>query len=100
MSQQKSKNNFINWELVAANPNNKNWNWKDLFCLWGINIQSIIGFSLIASLYTIYSLNTFVVFFGTILGSFLVYIFSNLIGKPSQKYGLPFVTILRTSLGI
>ena len=99
MSQQKSKNNLINWELVAANPNNKNWNWKDLFCLWGINIQSIIGFSLIASLYTIYSLNTFVVFFGTILGSFLVYIFSNLIGKPSQKYGLPFVTILRTSLG-
>ena len=99
MSQQKSNNNLINWELVAANPNNKNWDWKDLFCFWGVNIQSIIGFSLIASLYTIYSLNTFVVFFGTILGSFLVYIFSNLIGKPSQKYGLPFVTILRTSLG-
>ena len=99
MSQQKSKKNLINWELVAANPNNKNWNWKDLFCFWGINIQSIIGFSLIASLYTIYSLNTFVVFFGTILGSFLVYIFSNLIGKPSQKYGLPFVTMLRSSLG-
>tara|TARA_B100001093_G_C26370584_1_gene818554 strand:- start:43 stop:663 length:621 start_codon:yes stop_codon:yes gene_type:complete len=99
VSQQKSKNNLINWELVAANPNNKNWNWKDLFCFWGVNIQSIIGFSLIASLYTIYSLNTFVVFFGTILGSFIVYICSNLIGKPSQKYGLPFVTILRTSLG-
>ena len=99
MSQQKSKKNLINWELVSANPNNKNWNRKDLFCFWGINIQSIIGFSLIASLYTIYSLNTFVVFFGTILGSFLVYIFSNLIGKPSQKYGLPFVTMLRSSLG-
>ena len=99
MSQQKSKNNLINWELVAANPNNKNWYWKDLFCFWGVNIQSIIGFSLIASLYTIYSLNTFVVFFGTILGSFLVYFFSNLIGKPSQKYGLPFVTMLRSSLG-
>ncbi len=99
MSQQKSKDNLINWELVAANPNNKNWNWKDLFCFWGINIQSIIGFSLIASLYTIYSLNTFVVFFGTMLGSFLVYIFSNLIGKPSQKYGLPFTTMLRSSLG-
>jgi nucleobase:cation symporter-1, NCS1 family len=99
VSQQKSKNNLINWELVAANPNNKNWNWKDLFCFWGVNIQSIIGFSLITSLYTIYSLNTFVVFFGTILGSFLVYIFSNLIGKPSQKYSLPFVTMLRSSLG-
>jgi nucleobase:cation symporter-1, NCS1 family len=99
VTQEKSNNNLINWELVAANPNNKNWNWKDLFCFWGVNIQSIIGFSLIASLYTIYSLNTLVVFFGTILGSFLVYIFSNLIGKPSQKYGLPFVTILRSSLG-
>ena len=100
MSQQKSNNNLINWELVAANPNNKNWDWKDLFCFWGVNIQSIIGFSLIASLYiTIYSLNTLVVFFGTILGSFLVYIFSNLIGKPSQKYSLPFVTMLRSSLG-
>ena len=99
MSQEKSKNNLINWELVAANPNNKNWNWKDLFCFWGVNIQSIIGFSLIASLYTIYSLNTFVVFFGTIFGSFLVFFFSNLIGKPSQKYGLPFVTLLRSSLG-
>jgi NCS1 family nucleobase:cation symporter-1 len=39
------------------------------------------------------------VFFGTILGSFLVYIFSNLIGKPSQKFGLPFVVLLRSSLG-
>ena len=99
MSQQKSKNNLINWELVAVNPNNKNWNWKDLFCFWGINIQSIIGFSLIASLYIIYSLNFFVVFFGTFLGSIFVYLFSNLMGKPSQKYGLPFVTLLRISLG-
>jgi NCS1 family nucleobase:cation symporter-1 len=99
VSQKKISKNVINWELVATNPNNKNWNWKDLFCFWGVNVQSIIGFSLIASLYTIYSLNTFVVLFGTILGSFLVYIFSNLIGKPSQKYGLPFVTLLRSSLG-
>ncbi|MDB3888606.1 cytosine permease [Candidatus Pelagibacter sp.] len=99
MSVQNSKNNLINWELVAANPNNKNWNWKDLFCFWGVNIQSIIGFSLIGSLYSVYNLNTFIVFFGTVLGSVLVYFFSNLIGKPSQKYGLPFATILRTSLG-
>ncbi|SMF74031.1 cytosine permease [Candidatus Pelagibacter sp. HIMB1321] len=99
MSQKKSAENIINWELVAINPNNKVWNWKDLFYFWGVNVQSVIGFSLIASLYTIYSLNFFVVFFGTLLGSLLVYFFSNLIGKPSQKYGLPFATILRTSLG-
>ena len=99
MSQQKSKKTLINWDLVTVNPSNKNWDWKDLFCFWGVNIQSLIGFSLLTSLYLIYELNTFVVLIGTILGSILVYFFSNLIGKPSQKFGLPFVVLLRSSLG-
>ena len=100
MSQQKSNKSLINWDLVSVNPNNKNWDWTDLFCYWGINIQSVIGFSLITSLYLIYELNAFVVFFGTLLGSILVYFFSNWIGKPSQKFGLPFVVLLRSSLGV
>ncbi len=99
MNRPKVKYSLSNWDLVAVNPNYKTWDWKDLFCFWGVNVQSIIGFSLIASLYTIYSLNTFVVFFGTILGSILVYFFSNLIGQPSQKFGLPFAVLLRSSLG-
>jgi nucleobase:cation symporter-1, NCS1 family len=99
MNQPKVKYSLSNWDLVTVNPNYKTWNWKDLFCFWGINIQSVIAFSLIASLYIVYDLNTFVVFFGTILGSFLVYIFSNFIGKPSQKFGLPFAVLLRSSLG-
>ena len=94
-----NKNELINWELVATNPSNKSWNWKDFFCYWGVNIQSVIGFSLIASLYLIYQLNTTVVFLGSILGSILVWFFCNLIGKPSQIHGIPFVVLLRTSLG-
>ena len=90
----------MNWELVSVNPNDKNWDWKDLFYFWGCNIQSVIGFSLIASLYLVYELNVFVVLFGTIIASILVYFLANLIGKPSQKYGLPFPVILRTSFGI
>ena len=100
MSQQNLKNALINWDLVTVNPKNKNWDWKDLFCFWGVSIQSTIGFSLIASLYIVYDLNTFVVLFGTIIGSLLVCLFSNLIGKPSQKFGLPFIVLLRSSLGI
>ena len=100
MSQQKSNKTLINWDLVSVNPNDKNWDWKDLFCFWGVNIQSIIGFSLITSLYLIYDLNALVVFSGTIIGSLFVYFFSNWIGKPSQKFGLPFVVLLRSSLGI
>ena len=100
MIQDKAKNSLINWEIVSVNPNDKKWNWIDLFCFWGINIQSIIAFSLIASLYLVYDLNIIVVFFGSLIGSFLVYFFANLIGKPSQKHGIPFPVLLRTSLGV
>jgi len=100
VSQEKSKKTLINWDLVSVNPNDKNWDWKDLFCFWGVNIQSVIGFSLITSLYLMYEINTFIVFFGTLLGSIFVYFFSNLIGKPSQKFGLPFIVLLRSSLGV
>ncbi|MDA7758433.1 cytosine permease [Candidatus Pelagibacter sp.] len=99
MNQPKVKYSLSNWDLVTVNPNYKTWNWKDLFCFWGVNIQSVIAFSLIASLYIVYDLNTLVVFLGTILGSFFVYLFSNFIGKPSQKFGLPFTVLLRSSLG-
>ena len=99
MNQDKSKNSLINWEIVSVNPNDKTWDWKNLFCFWGINIQSIIAFSLITSLYLVYSLNVFVVFLGTLIASLLIYFLANLIGKPSQKHGIPFPVLLRTSLG-
>ena len=94
------KKNLTNWELVSVNPNDKHWDWKDLFCFWGVNIQSVIAFSLIGSLYLVYELNLAVVLFGSLVGSFFVYFFVNLIGRPSQKYGLPFPVILRSSFGI
>ena len=100
MNHNKLKDSLLNWELVSVNPNDKNWDWKDLFCYWANNIQSLIGFSLIASLYLVYELNVFVVLFGTLIGSFFVLFFANLIGRPSQKYGLPFSVILRSSVGI
>ena len=68
MNQPKVKYSLSNWDLVSVNPNYKTWNWKDLFCYWGVNVQSVIGFSLIASLYMMYNLNTFVVLIGTLLG--------------------------------
>tara|TARA_E500000331_G_C17251301_1_gene711264 strand:+ start:137 stop:1591 length:1455 start_codon:yes stop_codon:yes gene_type:complete len=98
--QEKDKIQLTNWEIVSVNPNDKKWNWKDLFCFWGISIQSIIGFSLIASLYIVYELNFLVVFLGSLFGSLLVVIFANLIGKPSQKHGIPFPVFLRISMGV
>ena len=100
MIQQNEKFQLTNWEIVSVNPADKNWDWKDFFCFWAVNIQSIIGFSLIASLYIVYDLNLFVVFSGSLFASLLVYFFSNLIGNLSQKHGVPFVVFLRTSMGL
>ncbi len=100
MIQQIEKFPLKNWEIVSINPSAKNWTWKDLFCLWGNTVQSVIGFSLIASLYLIYDLNVIIVFLGTLIASLLVYFLLNLIGKPSQEYGLPFPVVLRLSAGV
>ena len=43
MNQPKVKYSLSNWDLVTVNPNYKTWNWKDLFCFWGVNIQSVVG---------------------------------------------------------
>ncbi len=99
MNQHKEKFSLTNWEIVSVNPKDKNWTLKDYFCFWAINTQSIISFSLIASLYLLYDLNFFVVFFGTLIATMLIYFFSNVIGVPSQRHGIPFAVFLRTSSG-
>ena len=99
MNQEKEKFSLTNWEIVSVNPKDKNWTWKDYFCFWAVNTQSIISFSLIASLYILYNLNFFVVLIGTLIASILIYFFSNFIGIPSQRHGIPFTVFLRTSAG-
>ena len=59
--QEKDKFQIKNWELVSVNPNNRNWTWVNYFNFWAVNIQSLLGFSLIASLYILYDLNSFAV---------------------------------------
>ena len=89
-----------NFELATVNPNNKTWEVSDLFCFWANSIQSVIGFSLIASLYLIYDLNSGIVLFGSLIASLMIYILVNLIGHPSQKHGIPLPVILRMSMGL
>ena len=100
MSQEKANIHLTNWDIVGVNPNDKNWTSGDIFCFWANNIQSLIGFSLIASLYLVYDLNVFIVLASCLFAGSLVAIFANLLGQPSQKYGLPFPVILRSSFGV
>ena len=99
MNQEKEKFQLRNWELVSVNPNNRNWAWSDYFNYWAVSIQSVIGFSLIASFYLLYDLNSIIVLLGCLIATFLVFIFANIMGKTSQSSGLPFPVILRLSMG-
>ena len=99
MNQEIEKFQLKNWELVSINPNNKNWGWTDYFNFWAVSVQSVIGFSLVASLYLLYDLNSILVSTGCLFAAFLVYFFSNLIGKISQTSGLSFPVVLRISMG-
>ena len=99
MNQEKEKFQLRNWELVSINPNNRNWVWSDYFNYWAVTTQSVIGFSLIASFYLLYDLNSIIVLSGCLISTFLVSILANIIGKTSQNTGLPFPVILRLSMG-
>ena len=99
MNQQIENFQLRNWELVSVNPNNKNWLWSDYFNFWAISIQSVIGFSLIASFYLLYDLNSIIVLLGCLIATFLVVVLTSIVGKTSQATGLPFPVILRLSMG-
>ncbi len=99
MKQEKEKFQLRNWELVSVNPNSRNWVWSDYFNFWAVSIQSVIGFSLVASLYLKYDLNSIIVLSGCLIATLLIYILTNIIGKTSQSSGLPFPVILRLSMG-
>ena len=75
-----------NFELATVNPNNKTWTSADLFCFWANSIQTIAGFALIASLYLLYNLNSYLVFTSSIAASILVYLFISLIGPVSYTH--------------
>ena len=80
MSQEKANINLTNWDIVGINPNDKNWTSGDIFCFWANNIQSLIGFSLIASLYLVYDLIR-IVLLGSILASLMIYVLVTIVEK-------------------
>ena len=98
MIQAKDKYQLRNWELVSINPNKRDWYWVDFFNYWAVSIQSVIGFSLIVSLYLLYDLNSLVVLGGTLFAGFIVFLLTNFIGNISQSSGLSFPVILRMSM--
>ena len=91
MNQPKVKYSLSNWDLVAVNPNYKTWDWKDLFCYWGVNVQSIIGFSLILPMAGFFQdlYHTTPIMIGLVfsINAMFSFVFGPILGKLSDKFG-------------
>jgi NCS1 family nucleobase:cation symporter-1 len=97
MSRSKS---LYNADLAPTPSNKKNWGWFEIFNVWANDVQSLVGYTLAASLFIASGLNGWAVFLAFILAGFFIMWLVNLSGKPSVKHGIPYPVFARVSMGV
>ena len=70
-----------------------------LFAMWMFDVQSVGGYTFAASLF-FFRLTDWQVLVSMICGIGMVHFLVNLIGRPSQKYAIPYPVVARISFGI
>jgi NCS1 family nucleobase:cation symporter-1 len=70
-----------------------------LFAMWMSDVHSVGGYTFAASLFFL-GLTGWQVLISMVVGIVVVYGLMNLIGRPSQKYGIPYPVVARISFGV
>ena len=86
----------------ALNPvgeNEKDWGWFAIFNIWANDVQSLFGYSLVASLFISYGVSGWTAFAALIAAGLFVMFMVNLSGAPGEKYGIPYPVLARASMG-
>lgn len=86
----------------AVNPvtkEEKSWGWFAIFNIWANDIQSLFGYTLVASLFISYGVGGWTAFAALIAAGLFVMWMVNLSGAPGEKYGIPYPVLARASLG-
>ncbi|MBY6058379.1 NCS1 family nucleobase:cation symporter-1 [Leisingera daeponensis] len=86
----------------ALNPvgsGEKTWGWFAIFNIWANDVQSLFGYSLVASLFISYGVGGWTAFAALIAAGLFVMWMVNLSGAPGEKYGIPYPVLARASLG-
>lgn len=78
----------------------KTWGWFAVFNIWANDIQSLFGYSLVASLFISYGVGGWTAFAALITAGLFVMWMVNLSGAPGEKYGIPYPVLARASLGL
>lgn len=85
--------------LRPVTPDQKTWGWFAIFNIWANDIQSLFGYSLVASLFISYGVSGWTAFAALIVAGLLVMFLVNLSGAAGERYGIPYPVFARASMG-
>lgn len=85
--------------LNPVGPDEKTWGWFAIFNIWANDVQSLFGYSLVASLFISYGVGGWTAFAALIFAGLFVMWMVNLSGAAGEKYGIPYPVFARASLG-
>lgn len=85
--------------LSPVTPREKTWGWFAIFNVWANDVQSLFGYSLVASLFISYGVSGWTAFAALIAAGLLVMVLVNLSGAAGEKYGIPYPVFARASMG-
>ncbi len=86
--------------LNPVSKEEKSWGWFAIFNIWANDVQSLFGYSLVASLFISYGVSGWTAFAALIVAGLMVMFFVNLSGAAGEKYGIPYPVLARASMGI
>jgi NCS1 family nucleobase:cation symporter-1 len=75
------------------------WGSYNIFAFWMSDVHSVGGYVTAGSLFVL-GLSSWQVLIALVVGISIVYVFCNLVAKPSQAAGVPFPVICRTVFGV
>lgn len=88
-----------NADLDPVPPPRRTWRAYDVFAMWMSDVHSVGGYVFAAGLFAT-GLTGWQVLAGMLAGILLVYFLINLIGRPSQRLGIPYPVMARVAFGV
>ncbi|MCB1385373.1 MAG: NCS1 family nucleobase:cation symporter-1 [Nitratireductor sp.] len=85
--------------LHPVSKDEKTWGWFAIFNIWANDVQSLFGYTLVASLFISFGVSGWTAFAALIAAGLFTMWMVNLSGAPGEKYGIPYPVLARASLG-
>ncbi|MDD2887348.1 MAG: NCS1 family nucleobase:cation symporter-1 [Aliarcobacter sp.] len=93
-------NNINSDSLSPTTKSEKSWKWFEISNIWANDIQSLFGYTLVASLFISYGVTGWTAFSALIVAGLIVTFLVNISGKAGVDYGIPYPVLARSSMGI